>query len=273
MEQEIDFQVEPITDDEFKRFQKLLHDAAGIFLPPAKKVLVQGRLNKRLRNHGFTRFGQYYRLVTDPGQQQEFQVMVDCLTTNETYFFREPAHFEFLKTVLPSMALKGEVRIWSAASSSGEEVYTLAMVLAETLRDKPWQVVGSDINTQVLQQARRGLYSLERTQGIAPELMRKYCLKGVRSQTGYFLIDKQLKQRARFTQVNLKDNLGQLGKFRAIFLRNVMIYFDPDTKKDVVERIIDALEPGGYFFISHSESLHGITSKLKMVRPSVFQKV
>ncbi|MEO5341925.1 MAG: SAM-dependent methyltransferase [Gammaproteobacteria bacterium SHHR-1] len=272
MDQEIDFQVEPITDDEFKRFQKLLHDTAGIFLPPAKKVLVQGRLNKRLRAHGFTRFGQYYRLVTDPAQRREFQVMVDCLTTNETYFFREPAHFEYLKTLLPGLASKGPVRVWSAASSTGEEIYTLAMVLAETLRERPWEVIGSDINSQVLQQARRGLYSLERTQGIAPELMRKYCLKGVRAQAGYFLIDKPLRARTRFTQINLKDDLGQLGKFQVIFLRNVMIYFDPGTKKDVVERIIEALVPGGYFFISHSESLHGITSKLKMVRPSVFQK-
>jgi chemotaxis protein methyltransferase CheR len=272
VESQGDFFVEPIKDDEFRRFQKLLHDTAGIFMPPAKKVLVQGRLNKRLRTHGLRRFSQYYRLVTDPAHQDEFQEMLDCLTTNETYFFREPAHFEFLRGVLPRLMLKGPVRIWSAASSSGEEVYTLAMVLSEVLRDKPWEVVGSDLNRQVLKRAERGLYSLERTQGIGPELMRKYCLKGVRSQAGSFLIDRALKQRTRFTQVNLKGNLTGLGKFQAIFLRNVMIYFDPETKKDVVNRIVEALEPGGYFFISHSESLHGITNKLKMVKPSIFQK-
>jgi chemotaxis protein methyltransferase CheR len=269
---EFTLDVEPITDDEFSRFQQLLHDTAGIFLPPAKKVLVQGRLNKRLRHHGLSRFSDYYRLVTSGANRAEFQVMVDCLTTNETYFFREPAHFEYLKTVLPGMAAKGPVRVWSAASSSGEEVYTLAMVLAETLRDKEWSVLGSDINSAVLKQARRGFYSLERTQGIAPELLRKYCMKGVRQYQGYFLINESLRQRTEFTQVNLKERLTGMGKFQVIFLRNVMIYFDPDTKRDVVRRITEALAPGGLFFISHSESLHGISDQLKMVRPSIFQK-
>jgi chemotaxis protein methyltransferase CheR len=265
--------VEPINDIEFRRFQQLLHETAGIFLPPAKKVLVQGRLSRRLRHFHLRTFGDYYRLVVNDRNHAEFQVMVDCLTTNETYFFREPNHFDFLRTALPEIAAKGEVRVWSAASSSGEEVYTLAMLLSDVLRDKPWEVIGSDINSEVLRQAALGRYSLERTEGIPREMLRKYCLKGVRSQQGYFLISEQLKKRTRFTQVNLKDNLTGLGKFQVIFLRNVMIYFDADTKKDVVRRIIEALVPGGLFFISHSESLHGITDRLKMVRPSIFRKL
>jgi chemotaxis protein methyltransferase CheR len=265
-------QVAPISDDEFGRIQRWLHETAGIFLPPAKKVLVEGRLAKRLRHYGMTSYGQYYRLVSSGKSPHEVQVMLDCLTTNETYFFREPAHFDFLRQQVQGMPNHGDFRIWSAACSSGEEVYTLAMVLADTLKNKPWEILGSDLNMEVLRKARQGLYSLERTSGIPRESLQKYCLKGTGSQAGNFLIDKSLKQRTRFLQVNLKQPMTDKGKFDIIFLRNVLIYFDPDTKKDVVTRIVQQLHPGGYFFISHSESLHGITSEVKMVRPSVFQR-
>jgi chemotaxis protein methyltransferase CheR len=170
------------------------------------------------------------------------------------------------------MAGPGEFRVWSAACSSGEEVYTLAMVLSECLRTKPWEILGSDLNMEVLSKARLGLYSMERTSGIPPDLLRKYCLKGTGSQAGNLLIDEKLKRRTRFLQVNLKKPLVDKGKFDIIFLRNVLIYFDPETKKDVVERIVQQLNPGGLFFISHSESLHGITSVVRMIRPSVFQR-
>ena len=265
--------VNSISDDEFSRFQRLLHDTAGIFLPPAKKVLVAGRLNKRLRHFGLKSYGDYYRMITSGDHPKEFQVMLDCLTTNETYFFSEPAHFEFLRGHLRSWQGEEPFRILSAACSSGEEVYTLAMVLAETLKSKQWEIIGSDINMEVLRQARQGLYPMERSSGIDRSLLSKYCLKGVRSQEGYFLIDEKLKRRVKFRQVNLKQPLSGVGRFDVIFLRNVMIYFDPKTKKDVVDRIAQALKPGGYFFISHSESLHGISDRLKMVRPSIFQRL
>lgn len=265
-----------ITDDEFGRFQRLLHDTAGIYLPPAKKTLVAGRLDKRRRHYQLESFGDYYRLIASGRNPNELQVMVDCLTTNETYFFREPAHFEFLKNDIKARHRNDgdePFKVWSAACSSGEEVYTLAMVLAETLGESPWEVVGSDINEQVLRRARKGHYSLQRTSGIDKELLRKYCLKGTRSHEGTFLIGDQLKQRTRFISVNLKHPLSSLGKFDVIFLRNVMIYFDQNMKKGVIDRIAFALNPGGLLFISHSESLHGLTSKLKMIRPSVFRRV
>ncbi len=265
-----------ITDEEFNRFQRLLHETAGIYLPPAKKVLVAGRLDKRLRHYRMSNFGDYYRMIASGKHPEEFQVMLDCLTTNETYFFREPAHFEFLQNDLKAKrrtAADEPVRIWSAACSSGEEVYTLAMVLAETLGALPWEVVGSDINREVLQQAMRGHYSMARTSGIDPELLRKYCLKGARSQAGTFLVGDKLKQRTRFIQVNLNKPLSGLGRFDVVFLRNVMIYFDQETKKEVVNRIVHVLKPKGLLFISHSESLHGMVSGIKMIRPSVFQKV
>lgn len=265
-----------ITDDEFVRFQKLLHDTAGIYLPPAKKILVAGRLDKRRRHYKLDSFGDYYRLVADGRNQDEFQMMVDCLTTNETYFFREPAHFDFLIQEIKSRRRSNKdepFKVWSAACSSGEEVYTLAMVLAETLGAYPWEVVGSDINKQVLRHARRGHYSMQRTSGIDRELLRKYCLKGVGPNKGTFLIGEKLKQRTRFISVNLKHPLHSVGKFDVIFLRNVMIYFDQNTKKDVIDRMVRVLKPDGLLFVSHSESLHGINPKLKMLRPSVFRKI
>lgn len=262
-----------ITNEEFNRFQKLLHQTAGIFLPPAKKVLVEGRLSKRLRHHGLNSYSHYYRMISDPQHADEFQIMLDSLTTNETYFFREPAHFDLLRQLVPRMPATGDFRIWSAACSSGEEVYTLAMVLDEALPGRPWEVLGSDLSTRVLAKARKGLYSMERTSGIDRRLLQKYCLKGVRSQEGFLLMRPELKKSVRFKQVNLTRPLHEMGAFDVIFLRNVLIYFDPDTKKDVVTRVLQQLKPGGYFFISHSESLHGMTDMVKMVRPSVYQRV
>lgn len=261
-----------ITDDEFNRFQKLLHQTAGIYLPPAKKTLVEGRLAKRLRHHGLPSYSHYYRMISDPGHADEFQLMLNQLTTNETYFFREPSHFDFLRQTIPSMSGTEDFRVWSAACSSGEEVYTLAMVLDEALPGRRWELVGSDLSTNVLAKARQGLYPLERATGIERRLLQKYCLKGVRSQEGFLLIDPSLRRKAQFRQINLTEPLQQMGAFDIIFLRNVLIYFDPDTKRDVVNRVLQQLKPGGYFFISHSESLHGITDKVKMIRPSVYQR-
>jgi chemotaxis protein methyltransferase CheR len=268
--------LDKITDTEFSCFQRLLYDTAGIYLPPAKKILVAGRLDKRRRHYRFKSFIEYYRLVTSGNDSKEFQIMLDSLTTNETYFFREPSHFEFLGNELRSKrkhASNETIKIWSAACSSGEEVYSLAMVSAEILGTLPWKVMGSDINQAVLQHARKGHYSMDRTSGIDQELLHKYCLKGRRSQAGTFLVGDKLKQHTRFTQINLKNSLPCMGQFDSIFLRNVLIYFDSKTKKDVVSRIVSSLKPGGLFFISHSENLHGIDTRLKMIRPSVYRKI
>jgi chemotaxis protein methyltransferase CheR len=265
-----------ISDREFKYFQELLHSVAGIYLHPGKKSLVAGRLGSRLRHHGFSSFGDYYNLIAGGADPGEFQVMLDCLTTNETYFFREPAHFDFLNSELRNMEcanIKSPVRVWSAACSSGEEVYTLAMVLSEALGKRPWEIVGSDLNQEVLRRARVGHYTMERTSGIDEKLLKKYCLKGTGPQAGTFLVGKELRQSVRFIQVNLKERLAGMGKFDVIFLRNVMIYFNQETKKDLVERIVQLLNPGGLFFVSHSESLHGMTPHLKMIRPSIFRRV
>ena len=203
---------------------------------------------------------------------EEMQVMVDLLTTNETYFFREPGHFHFLRDeILKPRRSAAPFRVWSAACSSGEEVYTLAMLLDDTLSNSPWEVVGSDISTQVLATAERGHYWLERTRGLPDAYLRKYCLRGVRSQEGSFLIAPELRSHTRFMQINLNTTLPDIGRFHVVFLRNVMIYFDNDTKRQVVARIVQKLHPGGYLIVGHSESLNGINNTVQLVRPTIYR--
>ncbi|KPZ04608.1 MULTISPECIES: CheR family methyltransferase [Pseudomonas syringae group] len=262
-----------LTDREFGQFQNWLYNAAGIKLTLAKKALVAGRLFKRLKHYELDNYGEYFKLIMNDQRNGELQVALDLLTTNETYFFREPKHFDFLRQQVLTKATPGKMfRIWSAASSSGEEPYSLAMTLAEQLGTTPWEVVGSDISTRVLSKARSGHYPLERTETLPQPLLFKYCLKGIGRQEGTFLIDKSLRSRVSFVQVNLNDTLPDLGEFDVIFLRNVMIYFDQETKSKVVARLIPRLKPGGYFIISHSESLNGINDMLKMVSPSIYRK-
>jgi chemotaxis protein methyltransferase CheR len=264
-----------INDQDFSRFQSLLYKLAGIYLAPSKKVLLVGRLTKRLRALELDSFGDYYRLVASGEHPQELQTMVDLLTTNETYFFREPKHFDFLAgEILPQRPRGAPFEIWSAACSSGEEPYTMAMVLAENLGDGPWKIHASDISTQVLERARRGHYPLERAQGIPPALLRKYCLKGVREQAGTFLINRELRSRIQFRQVNLIEPPPAIGPVDVIFLRNVMIYFDQDTKRKVVGNLLTRLKPGGWFIVGHSETLNGIVEadQLKAQRPTIYRK-
>ncbi|MCP4995154.1 MAG: protein-glutamate O-methyltransferase CheR [Gammaproteobacteria bacterium] len=261
-----------MTDEEFGRFQRLIFEIAGISMCPAKKMMVSSRLQRRLAHYGLGRFGDYYRLVTGDAHPDEMQTMVDLLTTNETYFFREPAHFTFLRDKILAEKEITPLRIWSAACSSGEEVYSLAMVLADTLTGRSWEVMGSDLSLRVLQRAQRGHYPMDRNEGIDTAHLKKYCLKGVNSQSNTFLIDKTLKARVMFRQINLKKKLPNIGRFDVIFLRNVLIYFNQETKKEIVHRVARQLKPGGYLFISHTESLHGIAPELKTVNPSIFCK-
>lgn len=262
-----------LTEQEFRQFQALLYEIAGIALTPAKQALVSGRLARRLKHYGLCSYGEYFRLLSQQDDKQELQVAIDLLTTNETYFFREPKHFDFLRdTILPGLTGARPVRVWSAACSSGEEVYSIAMVMADRLGDRPWEVIGSDISMQMLTRARAAHYPIERAEHIPHEYLTRYCLKGVGSQTGTFLIDRALRGRVRIEQINLNAALPRLGEFDVIFLRNVMIYFDLKTKQQVVRRILPLLRRGGYFFVSHSESLNGVVDSLKPVTPSVYRK-
>lgn len=237
--------------------------------------MVGSRLAKRLNYYQLDNYSQYFQMALNPENIVELQMMVNILTTNETYFFREPKHFDYLRdNILRSWrGNNNRFRIWSAASSSGEEAYSLAMTLAETLGARDWDILGTDLSTKVLEKARQGVYMMDRIELLDQGLMEKYCLKGVRSQTGTFRVGDKLRQRTHFEQLNLMKALPpKIGTFDVIFLRNVLIYFDNDTKKQVVERIISALKPGGHFFISHSETLSRITDHLEMVQPSIYIK-
>lgn len=262
-----------ISDVEFKQFKKWIYEAAGINLSDHKKTLVMGRLAPRLRHHKLSKYGDYFSLLTSPKQSVELQIAVDLLTTNETYFFREPKHFDFLRDQILKAHPPGKpMRIWSAASSTGEEPYTIAMTLAESLGNGSWEILASDISNRVLERARTGHYSMERARHIPQAMLHKYCLKGVGDQDGTFMINAELKRRVKFEYINLNNPLPQIGVFNIVIIRNVMIYFDQDTKRKVIERIIPYLQRGGYLIIGHSESLNGITDKLETIKPSIYRK-
>jgi chemotaxis protein methyltransferase CheR len=262
-----------ISDIEFSRFQRFIYDAAGITLSPAKKAMVCGRLAKRLQAHSLNSYSQYFELLNSGKAANEVQTAIDLLTTNETYFFREPKHFELLrKLAMEAVPNRQPFRVWSAASSTGEECYSIAMLLADCLGNAAWDVMGSDISARVLQRARSGHYPLERTKHIPPEYLKRFCLKGMGEQEGTLLVDRMIRSRVNFAQINLNDELPQQGTFDVIFLRNVMIYFNADTKQKVVARVLAQLKPGGYFFIGHSESLNEISTAVRQVGPSIYRK-
>ena len=264
-----------INDAEFKRLSSLLYDIAGITLSDAKKMLLTGRLSKRLTALGLGTYTQYFKYVTDAAHADELQFMVDLLTTNETYFFREPQHFEFLKQVVSSTVKQGQTfRVWSAAASIGAEAYTIAMVLADKLGENgAWEILGTDISNSVLEQARRGHYRMAEAEKIPSEYLKKYCLKGKGDQEGTFLIDKKLRQHVSFEQLNLNvDGMKKTGDFDVIFLRNVLLYFDIPTKQRVVANLIPCLKNSGYLIVGHSESLNGISNALAQVKPTVYRR-
>lgn len=262
-----------ITDNEFSQFQRFIFEAAGITLSPAKKALVCGRLAKRLQQREMPSYTAYLKLLTSGEAPTEVQTAVDLLTTNETYFFREPKHFELLRELATAARRRPQpFRVWSAASSSGEEPYSIAMVLADCLDGTPWEVLGTDISTRVLERARTGHYPLERTRHIPPAYLKRFCLKGQGEQAGTLLVERSLRQRVQFAQVNLNTTLPQLGSFDVVFLRNVMIYFNGDTKRQVVARVLSLLKPGGVFCIGHSESLNDINATVQQVAPSIYRK-
>lgn len=262
-----------ITDQEFFRFQRFIYDVAGIRMSDAKKALVSSRLMKRVHVRAMKSFGAYYELVASGSDPAELQTAIDLLTTNETYFFREPKHFEFLRRLVDERGTaSGPFRVWSAASSSGEEAYSIAMLLADRLGDRPWEILGSDLSAQVLERAKTGHYIEERARHIPPEYRRRFCLKGVGPQAGTLLVAKDLRARVQFAHINLTRPLPDVGKFDVIFLRNVMIYCDDDTKRSVVSKLLDKLSPGGHLLIGHSETIARIVDGIEIVAPSIYRK-
>jgi chemotaxis protein methyltransferase CheR len=261
-----------MSDAEFVQFQRFIHEAAGISLGDPKKAMVAARLAGRVHSCGSKSYGEYLRLLKGGGAPLELQTAVDLLTTNETYFFREPKHFDFLREILSEEGGARALRVWSAAGSTGEEAYSIAMLLEDCLPGSPWEVVASDISARVLERARTGHYSIARTNHVPPGYLRRFCLSGRGPQAGTLLIERSLRNRVRFLQVNLNTTLPQLGQFDVVFLRNVLIYFDTRTKQQVVRRVLETLKPGGWLFIGHTETLSGVCDTLERVSPAIFRK-
>ena len=256
-----------LSEKEFRQYKELIYRIAGITMADSKRPLVSGRLAKRVRQHGLDSYGAYFERLS--GNKDELQMVVDLLTTNETYFFREPKHFDFLRERLLHGARQGRPQ----ASSSGEEAYSIAMVLDDCLGNTPWEVVASDISTRVLEKARTGLYPLARASQMPRPYLKRYCLKGTGEYDGKMLIEQSLRKRVQFRQVNLNQNLPDVGQFDVIFLRNVMIYFSQDTKRQVVKRLHGRLRKDGFMMVGHSESLNGISTLLEPVRPAIYRPV
>jgi chemotaxis protein methyltransferase CheR len=272
-----------ISDGEFDDLRALLYDMAGISLGSSKKDLVSSRLNKRLNHHGLTSYGEYYRLLRekDPkgAERQEF---VNCLTTNKTDFYREAHHFDFLRdTVVPRAKARAAAggpkrfRLWCAASSTGEEPYTLALTLAEHLpKAQGWDVriLASDIDTAVLAAAARGVYEADRVEPVPSELLHKYFLRGTGANAGRVAARPELKDLLTFRQINLSAAAWPLKhKFDAIFCRNVMIYFNRETQQKVMERFARHLTPDGYLFLGHSENMHWMSHLFTSIGGTVYQ--
>src|SRR5581483_9517563 len=191
-----------LTDTEFGQFQRFIFEIAGITLTSAKKALVSGRLAKRLQVRRVNTYGDYFKLLSSGQEPLEVQTAVDLLTTNETYFFREPKHFQFLRQYVTSGQARGSaVRVWSAAGSTGEEAYSIAMLLEDCLPGQPWEVFASDISTRVLERARRGHYSMDRLGNFPPGYLQRFCLKGKGDQSGTMLVERSLRSRVNFLQV------------------------------------------------------------------------
>jgi chemotaxis protein methyltransferase CheR len=263
-----------ISDQEFAQFQRFIFEAAGITLASGKKMLVSSRLGRRVQHYELDSFAAYFRLLSGGLQPAEVQTAIDLLTTNETYFFREPRHFEFLQKHLSAAPTRTQpLRIWSAAGSSGEEAYSIAMLLEDRLEGHAWEVIASDISSRVLDRARAGHYPMERARYIPLPYLQRFCLKGTGKQEQTLLVDRSLRTKVSFLQINLNVKLPAIGVFDFVFLRNVLIYFNQQTKRDVLARVLSVLRPGGWLFIGHSENLHGITDAVKAVAPSIYRKL
>lgn len=263
-----------ISDLEFATIRDFLFHKVGISLTSSKKALVCSRLFKRLQVFGLDTYGAYFELLKSGKNPAELQMAINLLTTNETYFFREPKHFDMLSGIAEKADKSRNFRIWSAACSSGEEVYTIAMTMAELSRKglaPKWEVRGSDISTRVLDTARAGHYSFDRTDDIPPDFLKRYCLCGTGPYEGTLLIEKSLREKAEFAQINLIEPLPTLVPFDVIFLRNVLIYFDPPVKRKVVGQLVANLTPDGVLFIGLAESLNGIMEGLVSVGPGAYR--
>lgn len=275
MNPSIDSMSVDVSDEDMLLFQHLFQQYIGLHLPLSKKTLLCSRFSRRLGELNLSCLREYYNLISLPKQQEERQRAIDLITTNETYFFRERRHFDVLREeILPLIPARQLMRVWSAASSTGEEAYSLAMLLNDCRPDGPWRIFASDISQRVLTFARRGLYPMVRGQNIPDAYLTRFCLCGTGDYDGHFLVNQKLRAQVQFDQRNLlrlPDDMDE--QFDVIFLRNVIIYFDFQTKVEVIRSVARKLKPGGWLVVGHSESLHGMPTGLQMHTPSIYRRL
>lgn len=260
------------SDQEFIAFQKLILERIGIFLPMSKKALLMNRLWKRLSAHRLNNYHEYYCFIVSKQGAQELNLALELMTTNETYFFREQKHFDYLANdILPQFRSRDTLRIWSAAASTGEEPYSIAMLLADRCAAN-WELLCSDVNSQVIEHAKVGIYPNLRAKNIPEHYLRRYCRKGSGPQEGFVRVVAELRERVEFFTLNLNASISRdLGLFDVVFLRNILIYFENDVKEQVLNRVAKTLKPNGILFIGHSESLHGVSNKFSPIKPAIYK--
>lgn len=268
-----------LSADEFNRLSLMVYNQCGIKLPPAKKILLESRLHKRLRALHMGSFKDYiHYLMSKEGMEHELVNMIDVVTTNKTDFFREPHHFDFLyTTILPHLVRQGKqmIKVWSAACSTGEEPYTIAMVLEDfhrLNRGFEYSIFASDISTDVLQKAALAVYNIGRVEGMDMEYKKKYLLRSKDKVKPMVRIVPQLREKVKFGRINFMDTVLPVEEtYDVIFCRNALIYFDRPTQLEVVRKLIAKLTPAGYLIIGHSESLLQHDLPIKQIKPTIYQ--
>ena len=264
------------TQKDFEQIRKLIYDHAGINLSEAKKDLVYSRLGRRLRANKLKRFSDYVALL-DSKQNIEWEAFINALTTNLTSFFRESHHFPVLAAHIDSIKYRhnsnNPVNIWCNAASTGEEPYTIAMTMMDLYGSltPPVRIIATDIDTNALEKAKNGVYTLEQAEKLPKDILQRFFLKGRGEKTGHIKVRKELSDLIEFKQLNLHDEKWSIqGPFDAIFCRNVMIYFDKPTQNKILQRFAPILHKDGLLFAGHSESLQGLTDMFKLQGKTVY---
>ncbi len=274
-----DFQDIELSDRDFQNFRRLVREKCGISLHEGKKELVRARLGKRLREARFNSFKDYYCYLMEKDSGDELTQMLNAISTNLTSFFRESNHFEYLENhVFPRLLALNrplQIRAWSAGCSSGEEPYSIAICLTRYLKgDASWKIhiLATDISTKVLSTAVAGIYPNMRVQNLPTDIVRQFFQKGQGRWRGFVRIKPAIRNMIDFQRFNLMSPFVFAEKFDFIFCRNVMIYFDKAAQIALVDKFYDCLQPGGYLFIGHSESLLSIRHRFKYIKPTIYQK-
>ncbi len=264
-----------LTDRQFKKISRLVYELCGINLKEGKQALVRARLMKRLRVLKLESFDAYIQYIESKAGHHELSFMVDVMTTNKTNFFREPEHFRYLcDHILPGLRVR-RMRFWTAACSSGEESFSLAMLLREHVYDidrKDIKILATDISMRMLEKARDAVYTEELIRDVPPLLLQKYFVKFQKEGNKYYRVKDSIRAMVQLGWLNLMDPWPMKGPFTVIFCRNVMIYFDRPTQQRLINRFWELLEPGGHLFVGHSEGLSAVKHSFKYVRPAVYQK-